>query len=142
MAISLDSDIILGKHSIVFERGGQLSFLASFHMRPFRKIADLSVVFVIPIPRSMVCSQLRKKMVQTLFFRVCPRDVSQFGYPGLWTLYHTHEVDVHIMDPKHPALTGIGMPEGNEFRTYADQLKRDLSCYSHKTTITTQAKQK
>mmetsp|Transcript_51938 Transcript_51938/g.121590 ORF Transcript_51938/g.121590 Transcript_51938/m.121590 type:complete len:693 (+) Transcript_51938:101-2179(+) len=38
------------------------------------------------------------------------------GYPGLWTLYHTHEVDVHIMDPKHPALTGIGMPEGNEFR--------------------------
>mmetsp|Transcript_52216 Transcript_52216/g.124481 ORF Transcript_52216/g.124481 Transcript_52216/m.124481 type:complete len:698 (+) Transcript_52216:87-2180(+) len=40
----------------------------------------------------------------------------QAGYPGLWTLYHTHEVDVHIMDPNHPALAGIGLPEATEFR--------------------------
>lgn len=44
-------------------------------------------------------------------------NVKSDGYPGLNTLYCIHEVTFRVRDPEHPAVQGIGLPEGQEFAT-------------------------
>jgi len=38
-------------------------------------------------------------------------------FPGLNSLYHVHEVDVHVVDPLHPELACMGLPRGGNFST-------------------------
>lgn len=43
------------------------------------------------------------------------KEVPSPGYPGLKGLYKIHEVDARVMDPQHPDLKCIGLPEGLDF---------------------------
>lgn len=44
-------------------------------------------------------------------------DVTSYGYPGLNTLYCIHAVAFRIMDPMHPGVQVLGLPEGQELAT-------------------------
>lgn len=39
------------------------------------------------------------------------------GFPGLRSLYHVHEVDVHVVDPSDPELAFMGLPKCANFST-------------------------
>jgi len=39
------------------------------------------------------------------------------GFPGLRSLYHVHEVDVHVVDPSDPELAFMGLPKCGSFST-------------------------
>jgi len=45
------------------------------------------------------------------------------SYPGIETTYLTHEVRVHVSNPKHPALKAIGLPDMHNFQTSDGALK-------------------
>ncbi|CAE8663398.1 unnamed protein product, partial [Polarella glacialis] len=44
-------------------------------------------------------------------------NVKSSGYPGLNTLYCVHQVTFRVVDPDHPRVACLGLPQGQEFAT-------------------------